>query len=237
MGRVRIIAELGSSAAPEWDFDKWCAAAAAVGADAVKAQMFVAEHFPRSEWDSKRPLEFPRKRLDDFVRCAHAYGLAAGVSVFDDAAVELAYQSCDFVKLAAREQANGPLMRTVFLAGLDRKSTPLYRSISDLSRQPHTQPASWTTCFAIQRYPAGIVRSLFGIVRAHEFFRRHSVRRWGYSSHTTGTFDCVFAAYLGAAVIEKHFAISPHNLEAGHSLQPQAFANMVTAVRRVERKS
>lgn len=239
MGRVRIIAELGSSPAPEWDFDAWCAAAAAVGADSVKAQMFKAEHFPPAEQDSKRPLEFPRERLGEFVRCAHAYGLAAGVSVFDDEAAQLASRWCDFVKLAAREQDNVPLIESLHaeLWAHSARRTRVYRSISTLAVSEWFFQAHFTTLYAIQRYPAGLARSLFGLARAHAFFRRHGVRRWGYSSHTTGTFDCVFAAYLGAAVIEKHLALHPTDLEAGHSLQPEAFTRMVQAVRRVERNS
>lgn len=248
MKRVQIIAEIGSSPAPAWDFDYWCVAAAMTGADAVKAQMFAAEHFPRGEWESKRPLEFPRERLAEFVSCAHAYGLVAGVSVFDDDAADLAQHYCDFTKLAAREQDNQPLIERLAFIQQDKLAfasaseiiaahrKPVYRSVSRLVLDGWNFQHNFTTLHALQRYPAGLAASLLALLRAAAFFRRHGVQRWGWSSHTRYALDCVLAARLGACVIEKHLALQADDLEAGHSLMVGRFAEMVNAVRRVERR-
>src|SRR3990172_1121814 len=111
---VEIVAEGGSSPARwGWNFDLWCRTAAMAKATAVKVQLFKAEHFPSAEHASKRPLEFPRARLVEFVEAAHRHGLRAGASVFDNEAVELAAKHCDFLKLAAREWDNAELIAKV----------------------------------------------------------------------------------------------------------------------------
>jgi sialic acid synthase SpsE len=214
-----LIAEIGSSPAPNWDFERWCAAAHLSGATHVKAQMFRAEHFPPGEQDSKKPLEFPRERLSEFVEAAHRHGLKAGVSVFDREAVNLAAGACDFIKLAAREQTNYTLAEWAVSTGL-----PVYRSMSVLTLNYAGVPM-----YVIQSYPAGVVRSIIAVFRAYGFFGRHSLR-WGWSSHTRGTLDCLLAVRLGACVIEKHLCLDASDAEAGHSLLPHEFRRMARAI-------
>lgn len=227
MGKVTIIAELGSSPAPAWDFEPWLTAAADAGADAVKVQLFHAGHFPAAEQAAKRPLEFPRHRLAEFVTAAHAHGLSAGASVFDKGAVRLAAEHCDFIKLAAREQHNYDLILDV-----QRTGKLFYKSVSD------TRVADWpqdVTLYAIQSYPAFMLHALYQAVRWPMFCKVCGIEKWGWSSHTRGYLDCVLAARLGASVIEKHLALSPTDLEAGHSLTPAQFAAMCRAIRKGER--
>lgn len=224
MGKVTIIAELGSSPAPDWNFAPWCAAAANAGADAVKVQLFTAEHFPPAEQDAKRRLEFPRGKLIAYKTIAHAYGLSAGASVFDAEAVTLAAQTCDWLKLAAREQFNHSLRLSCH-----ETNKRTFRSVSDWrdNRLPNE-----TLLFAIQRYPSPLWLALFEVVKAARRYRKHPA--WGWSSHTTGYLDCTLAARLGASVIEKHLALWPTDLEAGHSLLPAQFAAMCCAIRKGE---
>ncbi len=223
--RTTIIAELGSSPYPAWDFEPWCAAAANAGADAVKVQLFRADHFPESERPAKRPLEFPRGRLREFVQCAHAYGLTAGASVFDLEAVALAAEWCDWLKLAAREQENDVLFDACLKTG-----KPLYRSVSEFGNASIFE--NQTALYAIQKYPAPIVLSCLRVFRFKRYMEDYS---WGWSSHTTGTLDCVLAARLGAVVLEKHFSMSPSDCEAPHSLQPAQFAAMCRSIRKGEK--
>lgn len=225
MGHVTIIAEIGSSPAPSWDFAPWCAAAAAAGADAVKVQLFRADHFPAAERASKRPLEFPRDRLREYVQCAHAYGLTAGASVFDLDAVALAAEWCDWLKLAAREQRN-----IVLLAACLRTGKALYRSVSGGEFRPEG-----TTLYASQRYPTPTPLALYLLVLWVSYCKLKHLSSWGWSSHTRSALDCVLAVGQGASVIEKHLAIHPTDLEAGHSLGPQQFAAMCRAIRKGER--
>lgn len=227
-----IIAELGSSPAPEWDFARWCEGARAAGADAVKVQLFKAEHFPEAERASKRPLEFPRERLREFVNAARAYGLVAGASVFDIEAARLVITQCDFVKLAAREQVGAMFFGNV-LSLASTHDKPLYRSISDFNyfRKPNLSfNDSLTTLFALQSYPASMPASVLALMRAASFFKARRAR-WGWSSHTRGSLDCIIAARLGASVIEKHLCMGTSDIEAGHSLLPHQFSRMVERIR------
>jgi sialic acid synthase SpsE len=222
-----LIAEIGSSPAPAWAFERWAATARLAGATALKAQLFYAEHFPRDEWASKRPLEFPRKRLPQFVAQAHGFGLQAGVSVFDDPAVTLAQAQCDFLKLAAREQDNLHLIEECYYA---HSAKSVFRSISRRSVDEFMFLDNAVTLFAIQKYPAGLIESLIALLRWAQHAEYHAFC-WGWSSHTTSTLDCRLAARLGARVIEKHLCLTPDDLEAGHSLTPTRFKAMALAIK------
>ena len=233
-----LIAEIGSSPArlewnhealtyQNWNFDKWCAAANQADATHIKAQMFRADHFPPEEQAAKRPLEFPRERLPEFVRMAHDYGLKAGMSVFDNDAVWLAAHICDFIKLAAREQENDRLTQAAFDACWNNQR-PIYRSVSRLGYMRPTYPAppGFIALFALQSYPAPMLSSLYWLLRMRGLNRNY----WGWSSHTNGILDCVLAAKLGASVIEKHLRLSPGDAEAGWSLPVAEFRRMAERI-------
>ncbi len=232
--KVSIIAEFGSSPAPEWDFIAWCAAATRVGTDAVKVQLFRAEHFPVNEQASKKPLEFPRKRLADFVAIAHAYGLQAGASVFDAEAVELAARYCDFIKLAGREQVFGQSKDDGLYWQVYRKrgALPVIRSIGNLRYLNYDDRT--TTLWVVPKYPASMTESIYQLVKWWLYVKRSRAlwnKQWGWSSHTRGIADCVLAARLGASVIEKHLALMPSDVEAGHSLLPDDFKTMCKIIK------
>lgn len=231
-----IVAEFGSSPAREawdskamayrgWNLEPWCQSAHQVGADAVKIQLWRVEHFPIEEQKRKRRLEFPMDKLSSFVKTAHDLYLLAGASVFDEEAVRLASEHCDFIKLAAREQYNSDLIFKAF-----SQNKQVMRSVSDLAfRAGHSNTI--TTLFAVQVYPTPIALALYWLIRFSMHCKR-SGYRWGWSSHTRSALDCVVAARLGASVIEKHFALMPEDIEAGHSLLPDAFGRMVRDIRR-----
>lgn len=220
-----IIAEFGSSpAADSWPLGEWCYAVQQTGADAVKVQLFRAGHFPEAEQDAKHLLAFPRHLLADFVDTAHYCDLRAGASVFDMDAVRLAAWHCDFLKLAAREQYNKSLTGAVL-----NKPLVVYRSISEFTA--YHSASRVITLFTVQRYPLPMAHALTAVLRAALWFRAHGVHWWGWSSHSAGALDCVLAARLGAQAIEKHFALSSDDVEAGHSLQPEAFRRMVEAIK------
>ena len=82
------------------------------------------------------------------------------------------------------------------------------------------------TLFTIQRYPTPLFSALWWLWRASRFFKSERIDYWGWSSHTRGYFDCIMAARLGALIIEKHFALSRGDVEAGHGLLPDPFSEM-----------
>lgn len=223
---MEIIAELGSNPAGYgWQTAGFVWAAAEAGATAVKVQLFQAEHFPAIEQKSKRALEFPRNQLERLKMEAHALGLKFGASAFDLDAIILTARTLDFVKLAAREQANYDLIMGVLNISI---GLPIYRSI-DTPRH-YLDYKYFTTLGTVQRYPLGMGAALIRAVYWAAFFRLQDAARWGWSSHTRGILDCVLAARLGAQVIEKHLCLARADVEGEHSLLPAEFSRMVRAV-------
>lgn len=229
-----IIAELGSSPAPAWDFEHWLERVAFTGAEAVKVQLFRAGHFPLSEQAAKAELEFPRHRWGEFIYRAHAAGLQAGASVFDVDALRQVLEYGDFIKVAAREETNGPLLSAIAnenahaarsLAGRHDR-LPVYRSVTDprVVRRGYPFDLGDVVLLTLPHYPASLSAALLKVCLAASSFRD---RAWGWSSHTPDILDCWLAAKLGAAVIEKHFAMTGTELEAPHSLTPMGFKEMV----------
>lgn len=224
---MKLIAELGSNPAPEWDLRRWCEEAAGAGATHVKIQLWRPEHFPESERADKRWLEFPRSHLGKFAETAHGFGLQAGASVFDGEAIEIVARRCDFLKLAARE-VNNPGLTVPTLAAGQRYGKPVYRSVPDLTWGYSNR--HMTLLYVIPEYPTPMWKALVAVVRAAVHFRKLE-SPWGWSSHTTGWLDCWLAAKLGASVVEKHFALSKDDVEAGHSLTPDAFQRLAERIR------
>ena len=100
------IAELGSNIHPftKERIDMFIDSAALAGADAVKIQLFQADHFPNAERAAKQDLEFPRELFGWFLERARFYRLQGGASVFDTDAIDLSTRlGADFIKLATRE--------------------------------------------------------------------------------------------------------------------------------------
>ena len=225
-----IIAEIGSSPAPAWNFGRWCVSAALAGATHIKAQVFCADHFPEAERESKRPLEFPRVRFAEFVQAAHHFGLKAGASAFDLEAVELVTRHGDFVKLAAREQDNHSLIDACYY----RTPKPLIiRSVSTLDVDLYMTEPNFITLYAVQQYPAGLMSSIHKLWKWARLCKHYGIA-WGWSSHTISDLDCLLAARLGAVVIEKHLCLADDDLEAGHALNVDQFTRMVKSIKEMK---
>jgi len=214
-----IIAELGSNLRP---FDiltvsSGISQAAAMGADAVKVQVFTRSHFPRSEREQKCAAEFPRYRLNDFVKMAHSWHIEAGASVFDEHAVDACFDAgCDFLKIASREVYNQPLVDLALETKL-----PVYSSFPwpyPLLRRASNE----TPLICIAKYPTTVWPA---------FPDPESGNIWGWSSHTPHYQDVLQAVDAGATIIEKHFALSPQDPEAAWSLLPQQFKEMCDAIK------
>lgn len=214
---VEIIAEFGSNPAPAWDFDRWCLEACLAGATHVKVQLWRAGHFPDEEWADKIPLEFPHARYQEFVEMAHRYGLKAGASAFDGAAARLLRYG-DFGKIALREYGDDRLLWSI-----EDNVEYVYESCP-----VNTKRRGYRHLGCIPEYSTPMPRAMLGLLR-WAWNSRHA-RTWGWSSHTKGIADCVMAVALGATVIEKHFALTPQDVEAGHSLLPSDFARMARKI-------
>ena len=224
---MKIIAEFCSNVGDHaWDFSAFCRSASQAGATDAKVQLWTTGMYPPAMREAKRRYEFPRALLPHFVEVAHQYGLNAGASVFDEEAVDLAARHCDWIKLAAREQDNEDLIVSSFESGKF-----VYRSISDFSSERIFLSTYHIPLFTIQKYPTGMTSALICLFKVWRYWRGTI---WGWSSHTAapGWLDCALAARLGAQVIEKHLALDPSDVEAGHSLLQYEFKRMVEEVKR-----
>ena len=162
---MKIIAEFCSNVGDHtWDFDAFCRAAALAGATDAKVQLWHTEMYPEAMREARRRYEFPRRLLPHFVQTAHLHGLAAGASVFDEEAVDLAARHCNWIKLAARDQDNdGLIFKATFAKNF------IYRSISDLrhfSLYFNRNRQEVTTLVTVQKYPCSMWRALWQLARA-----------------------------------------------------------------------
>ena len=229
---VFVIADLCSNAAPFHPplmFDQEpgtltasIRSAARSGASAAKVQVFTRSHFPKEEREAKRHVEFPRGHLPFFVRICHDYGVQAGASVFDEHAVDACVDAgMDFLKLATREYLNDRLLDSALETNL-----PVYVSVPwtvEFFRVPsRRKKETFMACFS--QYPT---LAWGGIPEAARWLGE----RWGWSSHTPHYQDVLQAVAAGAAIIEKHLALSPDDPEAAWSLLPQQMKEMVDAIK------
>ncbi len=195
--------------------DLFIDSAALAGANAVKIQLFRADHFPNEERAAKQQLEFPRELFSWFLDRARFYGLQGGASTFDCESIDLCVRlGSDFIKLATREQSNLAL-RTH--ANQAFKGT-IYRSVNfeQLTSYEPRLPRE-VTLGCIPRYPTTFTPKLKRPM-ADKLTNKYLPEPWGWSSHSI-LFDDVYLAVInGASVIEKHFKESDSDIEAKWSI-------------------
>lgn len=211
------IAELGSNIHPftKSQIDMFIDSAALAGADAVKIQLFEADHFPNEERAAKQDLEFPRELFGWFLERAEFYKLQGGASVFDKDAIDLCTRrGANFIKLATREQFNSALRQ---YANRRFKGT-IFRSIN-FERVVAYEPrmSREVTLGCIPRYPTSVTSKLLDLIEEKLSYGYLSAP-FGWSSHTIGMDDVIVAVSWGAQAIEKHFKLSEKDLEAKWSL-------------------
>lgn len=192
------------------------------GAGACKIQLFSHRHFPEPEWESKRRVEFPRNLLPEFISLCHQHNLLAGASVFDNEAVDLLEKhGADFIKLATRETDNTLLWQRCLTSPLPKIASFDCTATDALPFANHTVHLA-----CIPKYPT-----------PKPTVPNYGKSLWGWSSHYIRgdrCLDILMAATRGACVIERHFALSETDLEAGWSSDPKEFREMVKDVRKVE---
>lgn len=219
-GRTFIIAECCSNIIPHLhNLESIVKQVASTGADALKIQLYKADHFPESERVNKKRTEFPRDVFPQLVKLCHSVGIICGTSVFDEEAVDIVIESGgDFLKLATREWDNVSLWQVCCSTGLPIIQSFDCRIISDLAF-PAYQDTLYMGC--IPEYPA-------------DRFRFPVLTGKSWSSHTNHWRDCLIAVSRMAYAIEKHIKFAANDYEAGWSLYPEQFQQMVKDIRWVE---
>lgn len=232
--------------------------AAEAGADVVKFQTFVTERSitrtapkaayqeaatgrEESQFDMVRRLELSAADHEAIVAACEQAGIEFLSTAFDpesfDLLVDLGIRR---VKVASGELTNLPLLRHVARLGLPMLLSTGMADLGEIEAAIRavegagTPRDQLTLLHCTTEYPAPVdevnlraiatLRSAFGVPV-------------GYSDHTTGIDVAIAAAALGATVIEKHFTLDRSQAGPDHqaSLEPAELAELVAAIRRVER--
>jgi N,N'-diacetyllegionaminate synthase len=233
-------------------------AAADAGADVVKFQSFRAERLVTAaarkaayqvrttgsddpQLAMLRALELSPEAHHALATHAAERGIAFLSSAFDSESLDfLATLHPSAVKVPSGELTNLPYLRHVARFGLPViLSTGMatlgeVETALDALERGGCARAAITLLHCTTEYPAPM---LDVNLRAMVVMQRAFGVRVGYSDHTAGIEVPVAAVALGATVIEKHLTLdcSRHGPDHAASLEPRDFAQMVRAIRNVER--
>lgn len=242
-----IVAEIGASHNGSFDVvSKLVRAAAEAGADAVKFQCYTADTLTlncaksdfviqggpwagRSLYELYASAYTPWKWLPQLFAIAKDCGITAFSSVFDRTSVDyLEILDCPVYKIASMEIVDTPLIEYVAKTG-----KPIIMSTGMASEAEvrdaiiAASPSEYIILNCVSGYPAKI----------EEMFPGNAYDNDGISDHTPGYAVAVAATVLGASVIEKHIKWygDTKSEDAGFAIEPDAFAEMCTAVKAIHR--
>ncbi len=255
--RTFIIAEL--SANHKQDFNlaaETVKAAKKAGADAIKLQTFTPDtitlncdnkYFRKEEglWKGMTLYQLYEKAYmpwqwhEKLKNIAEDEGLVCFSSPFDNTAVDfLEKLNMPAYKIASFEITDIPLIEYTAAKGKPMIISTGIAEMDDIERAIEACKKAGNEQIIILKctsaYPATVEEAnLLSIPYLREKFNVMV----GLSDHTTGITVPVVATTLGARVIEKHFILdnSIESLDAPFSLDVNAFAEMVNAVREAEK--
>ncbi len=231
------------------------ACAKRAGADAVKLQTYTADTITMDapgEWFVVRGGPWDGRRLHDLYReastpwewhaelfaAARAAGLACFSTPFDPTSVDfLETLDCPVYKVASFEVVDLPLLERV---GATRKPVIMSTGMATLAeidvalatlRASGCAGVALLNCVSSYPAPAGEMH-LANIAPLAE----RGDAPAGLSDHTLGQTAAIAAVALGARLIEKHLCLrrADGGPDAGFSLEPEEFADLVRAVRETE---
>ena len=247
--RVLIVAEIGNN--HEGSFDtaqRMIASAAKAGADAVKFQTFVPEHYVHGADSARlarlRGFQFSYAQFEALARTAQDSGVMFFSTPFDIQSAHFLNSIQDVFKIASGDNNFMHLIKTVAgfakpmfvstgLADLDLLQR-IYSTTHTIWQQKQAKPA-FAFLHCVCSYPAPPAQANLGAIKTLQVhFPGATV---GYSDHTLGIQAATFAVAAGARIIEKHFTLDKNYSEfRDHQLSadPQDFQQLVAGIRLVE---
>jgi N,N'-diacetyllegionaminate synthase len=250
--RVLIVAEIGVNHDGQLDRGlELIRAAAQVGADAVKLQLFSPDRllsdqallagYQKDKAQSVKELlgelALGLESMSQLAHAARQSGLSFIVTPFSPAdARELAQIGVDAVKIASPDAVNTPLLEAVSALGkpmlVSTGTCELYElePVSDLIKN---HPAGGCLLQCVSSYPTPTHdASLGGIVALRKRFSLPV----GYSDHTTDPMTGALAVAAGAVVLEKHLTYDTKAKGPDHaaSFDPKQFAEYVRLIRQAQ---
>lgn len=244
---VLIIAEIGNNHEGSYSLaEELIGRAAEAGANAVKFQTFITEHFvsPADEVRFARLKSFELRfdQFEELSKLAHSLGLLFISTPLDLYSAAFLDRVVDAYKIASADNNFFPLIDKVARTG---KPVIMSTGISDLSqvlKSTKFLKNIWTenlivgqlaVLHCVSAYPVPPEQVNLLAIPLLNAALDCSV---GYSDHALGIEACVLAVALGACIIEKHFTMDKsfsdfrdHQLSA----DPQEMKELIRKVRLV----
>lgn len=228
--------------------------AAKAGADAVKLQTFTPEQMANpgtiiksGPWSGFDALDLyteahtPREWHAPLFERIRAHGLIAFSSVFHPDDVDFlealdcpiykisSFELTDHALIAYAARTGKPLIMSTGMATYDEicEAVSATRGCQDLTL------LKCTSAYPARAADANLAAGKH-LSEKFQFGRIALSTKWGLSDHSMGIGVAVGAAALGVSVIEKHLTLrrADGGLDAGFSMEPAEFAQMVTECRR-----
>jgi N,N'-diacetyllegionaminate synthase len=243
--RVIIIAEIGNN--HEGDFavaERLIREAAAAGADAVKFQVFRAEHLAGTGNPARlaqlKSYELSIRQFREISELAHSEGLLFVATAFDPEIARDIGEFTDAYKVASGDNSFYPLLGVVARSGKplmistgssDRARVALAVSHVEAAWRERGSPGELALLHCVSCYPVPPEQAN---LLAIPFLAGEFGYTVGYSDHTLGIQAPVMAVALGARILEKHFTLSrSHSSFRDHQLSadPPEMKELVKRVR------
>jgi len=240
---VYIIAEVGSNHNGKLDEAiKLIESFAAAGADAIKFQLFKAEHlYTKSDprYDATIPFETPREWIPKLVEVAKKFNVHLSASPFDFNAVDvLVNNEVPFIKIASPEIRDYSLMNYCSDRGIPVIISTGVSNIIDIGRAINVfESQNFLDLIILQCtsvYPCPPSDLNLNVIRTLKNTFEYPV---GLSDHSMSILAPSLAVTLGACVIEKHVTLDRlgSSPDSKISITLDEFKDMVLYIREAEK--
>ncbi len=250
-GKCYIIAEIGGNFTTYEQAVLMIDQAARAGADAVKLQtyradtmaskeaMFDMEEIKGSQYDYFKKFEIS----EELHAKIYAYAKNKGLDIFSTPShitdVDMLERvGTDVYKIGADDITNLPLLTYVAKLGKKMMISSGMSDLSDVHQAIDTIKAAGNNDIVLMHtisiYPTRDEYVNLNVIKT--FQQEFPDLTIGYSDHTLGVDSCIYAACMGAEVIEKHFTYDKKADGPDHVLSAteDELARMVKAIRQFE---
>jgi sialic acid synthase SpsE len=246
--RAFIVAEIGNNHEGDYTLaEEMIGKAAEAGADAVKFQTFLTEHYVSRAVPERfamlKRFELGGAELARLEKVARDAGVAFISTPFDLFSVDTLAPLVDVFKVASGDNTFYPLLEKIARKG---KSTILSTGLAQLPQLKYAKAlleriwkendsqAELAVLHCVTSYPVPAEEANLAMVR---FLAEKLGGTVGYSDHTLGIEAAVASVGCGARIVEKHFTID-HNYSEfrDHQLSadPKELEEMVGRIRELE---
>ena len=250
--RIYVIAEIGGNFTTYEQAVRLIDAAAAAGVDAVKLQTYRAETLSsrKAMFDMENTGVVSQFELfeqysvsEELHRQVFDYARQKGLDVFSSPShrtdVDLLERlDCDAYKIGSDDAYNLPLLKYIASKGKPVIYATGMCTMEEVKESVNAMLAEGNAdisiLHAITSYPTHAEDvNLNAMLSIKREFPEFTV---GYSDHTLGINACLFAAAMGAQILEKHFTYDKHaeGPDHMHSADPQEMKAIVDGVRELE---